>query len=415
MKNIRLQKQSGAVSLFVVIFAMLIITVLTISFMRLMMADQRQATNDNLSQSAYDSAQAGVEDAKRALLLYQRECSTTPGVCASRAAEISDTRCNMGLVRNGLAAIDAVNSNRALEVKVQQNSSSVDAALDQAYTCVVMQLITEDYVGSVKPGESKLIPLIGQSDFDTVTISWFDDRDTTGTNGTLDYTPDGNGVLYPQTASSGQEWSTSKPSVMRAQVVQFGDSFTLDQFDYVTSSAGVTQSNTNTVFMYPTRNAATTSGQFTGLDTRKDSPTDEPDPDTGTTPARVQCQPNVSSGNYACTMSLRLPQPMGGGDRTAFLKLSPYYNAAHFKVVLSNGVPAASGAGVVRFQDVQPAIDSTGRANDLFRRLTTRVDLYNTNFPFPEGTIDVTGNFCKDFSVTDDPAVYTSSLAQCTP
>ena len=42
------EQQRGAVSLFVVIFSALLLTVVTVSFMRVMMQEQRQATDNDL-------------------------------------------------------------------------------------------------------------------------------------------------------------------------------------------------------------------------------------------------------------------------------------------------------------------------------------------------------------------------------
>lgn len=411
MKSIRAYER-GAVSLFVVIFAMLLITVITISFLRLMMADQQQATDNDLSRSAYDSAQAGVEDAKRALLRYQQVCSNTQSSCDALSAALTTSECNAALrigdvVKPGDESPSG--NGQTGEIKVQQSDSSINEALDQAYTCVTIQLETNDYVGTNVTGQSQLVPLISASNFDTVTVNWYSKDDLSAVNGSVNLP----GISATHPFPSQSSWSKDTPSVMRVQLIQFGSSFTLDDFDYVNTSG---QSNTNTVFLFPTSGVGATLGSFTALDNRKTNPAGDPNPaDATTTPHPVKCQSSISSGGFACSMSFSLPDPFGGGSaRTAFLRLTPFYNTTHYQVVISNGVPLSNGSNIVKFKDVQPIIDSTGRANDIFRRVQSRVNLYNTDFPYPDAAVDVTGNFCKNFAVSDDPATYTATNT-CTP
>lgn len=408
-------KQSGAVSLFVVIFAMLVITVITVSFVRLMMVDQQQASENDLSQSAYDSAQAGVEDAKRALLRYQQICSTNPSSCNGLRQDLSSAECNAGVTVGGIAVAEPSPAGSTGEVKVQQ--SGTDENLQQAYTCVLMQLATNDYIGDLAAGESQLVPLVGEVDggrrFDTVTIRWFSREDVSSTDGSVTLP----GIAATRPLPTQASWGANKPPVMRAQLVQIGASFTMESFDTVAAGGGATQSNANTVFLFPTSAAAANNDSFTALDNRKNSPADDPDPDIANrTPRSVQCRATFASVDYSCSMSLTLPEPMGGGtDRTAFLRLTPYYAGTHFQVVLSEGVPTTGLNNIVRFRDVQPVIDSTGRADNMFRRVESRVNLYNTNFPYPDATIDITGNFCKNFAVSDDPNTYASTVTSCAP
>lgn len=414
-------KQSGAVSLFVVIFAMLIITVITVSFLRLMMADQQRASDTDLSQSAYDSAMAGVEDAKRALLRYQAVCANTPSDCAALSSRLSSDTCNEALLEGSVvnpSDVEAGSGSNPGEVNVRQSITGNDASLNQAYTCVTIQLETQRYVGTLAANESQLVPLIGTNDFDTVTVRWFDRDDVGRTDGAVSLTAlaTQQRLLQQWSASGGGSggtgWPTNRPSVMRTQLIQFGDSFTLSSFDIVNSSS---QNNASTLFLYPVSGGSASSPNsdaFVGRDIRKNDANDDPDADSAlASPLPVRCVASVSGGGFACSMSLRLPTPIGGGDRTAFLRLSPFYNASHFEVVLSNGVPLTTGANVVRFKDVQPIVDSTGRANDVFRRVQTNVDLFDTSFPYPDASIDVTNNFCKDFAVTND-AYFAGS---CTP
>lgn len=66
--------KKGGVSIFIVIVVGVLVSIMSASFLRLMFRDQEQASKLDLSQSAYDSAQAGVEDAKRFLRIFRSAC-----------------------------------------------------------------------------------------------------------------------------------------------------------------------------------------------------------------------------------------------------------------------------------------------------------------------------------------------------
>ena len=154
-------------------------------------------------------------------------------------------------------------------------------------------------------------------------------------------------------------------------------------------------SNANTVFLYPTRGGDTTN-ELILRDNRRSTTTNNPAPDSpNASPLPTRCVATVSSGGYACTMTLTLPNPISGdaSTRTAYLRLTPFYKSTRFEVRLKS-----SGADV-NFKGVQPLIDSTGRANDLFRRVQSRVEMTDTTFPYPDAAVDVTTEFCKDFTV----------------
>ena len=408
--------QSGAVSLFVVMFAMLIISVMTISFLRIMVTDQNQASDNDLSQSAFDSAQAGVEDAKRALLEYQRVCRTQgASACSDFANKISTDICNRGVIDSGAVSASNVNGGTSTnpgEIMVQQSSMSNDDDLNQAYTCLKLKLATDDYIGELSAGESRLVPLIpveGQS-FNTVTVKWFTNEDVSNPAAALNIASAAGGSPLSNKAS----WPANRPSVMRTQLIQVGNQFTLDGFDLAAGASPNVRSNANTVFLYPVAvpgpASVVNTETFTDRDIRKTSAAGVPLPSS---PVQTRCGSSVSGGGYSCQMSLTLPEPLGTSSRNvAYLRLTPYYNATHFQVILSQGGPVdASSSNLRQFKDVQPEIDSTGRANDLFRRVISRVDLYDTLSPYPDATLDITGNLCKDFGVTST----TYEAGTCTP
>lgn len=394
MTDYKNKSQSGAVSLFVVIFTALLLSIITISFIQLMVRDQRQATSSDLSQSAYDSAQAGVEDAKRLLLLDQacKNGTAAAGVnCALVAAALNPESGGLQSACDTLARSGIVSETNG-ETLIQQTTGDNAAKLDQAYTCVKIATNTADYLGQLENDESTIIPLKGDRPFTQIELSWFSVQDLPSTNNlTVGFPSTGGNVDLPRV---GTRWPANNPALMRAQLMQFGGNFTLSDFD---SGADAT-----TLFLYPLAlgPADQTTTSFS-LDARR-SPTNTPRP--------VDCRTTLATGGYACKATIQLPDPANGSpaNRTAYLRLSAIYNKAHFQIKLLD-----STGGAVNLSGVQPEVDSTGRANDLFRRVVARVELRG-DVAYPNAEIDLLGNLCKNFTVTSTPAGYTTSPT-CTP
>ncbi len=366
----------GAVSIFVVVFTALLITIVTVSFARLMLRDLQRASNNDLSQSAYDAALAGVEDAKRALTRY----SELPE--DSRPASLDSCNAIAGMLGGDSSG----------DVKVG------DDALQQAYTCVKVQLRTDDYIGTLAADQTQLIPLRGVGEFDTVRVEWFSKDDISGT-GEVDLPAVGPDSDLPAPSS----WPENRPAVLETQLIQTNDSFSLSQFDDAAEPTD-NQSNTNTLFLYPKQRINEETRTPTSLsflsDVRRSSTNSLSD---------TRCARDVSSELYACSADISLPIPIDGSASSrsnAYLRLAARYNATHYKVsmIRSNTI--------VQFDGVQPAVDSTGRASDLFRRVSARIEAAS-NVVYPGAAVDVHGNFCKTFRVTDRLQDY--DPGNCTP
>lgn len=382
--------QRGAVSLFIVVFSALLITIVTIGFVGIMVKDQQQASTTDLSQSAYDSAQSGVEDAKRAILRYQSICASG-GDCVAAAKEIDSSdpnsalKCNQAITKT-LAGVVMANN----EVKVQtQAGNSNESALDQAYTCVKINLNTDDYVGVLAQDASKVIPLVSTKPFDRIKIEWFSIKDIAGNTTTVDVPSFGAGVPLLGQSSWTSATTPNRPSIMRAQLIQFAASgFSLSDFDDTGSNL---KASNNTLFLYPTDVVAPT--KDFKADARK----------TTKVIPQISCNNDLTAAIYSCSATIMLPQPVAANDHVEYLNLTSLYKKSNYRVTLLNG------AQLVQFNAVQPSIDSTGRTNNLFRRVQSRVELVDSNFPYPEAELDLTGSLCKNFIITDKVSDYTAA------
>ena len=390
--KLKSQFKKGAVSLYVVIFATLLISVITVSFMRIMLTGQRQAMNADLSQSAYDSALAGVEDAKVALLRFADACPNGADPDGSPVcAAFNGTNCDAIQIATG-------QGNVGEEVIVQQNETDDrSAALQQAYTCVTINPHPTDYISVAQPGESILVPLsLMEGGLASIDLSWFTRTDNNNNNnlGTANITNvNALGELFSVDRWDNRGRHTGRnPSLMRVQIIQVANN------GWAASDFGRydDQARQGTLFLYPstagTANAHPT--PIPWLNARY--------PIVTIQPRTVRCLDSFSEGEeYACRA--RIPIPTNSGNMMTFVRITSFYHPSTFRIE-----PRNSDGNLLRFRDAQAVVDSNGRANNLHRRVEARVELGGSPL-FPEFAVDLDGSgdgandgrFCKDLVITN--------------
>lgn len=367
-------RQYGAVSIFIVIITALLFSVVTISFVRIMLRDYNQASSADLSQSAYDAATSGLEDSKRALLQYYRSCALDPSSadCLNSRALLEGEECG--------AVAGVLYGNPDVEETLVETNTENDSKLDQAYTCAIVRLNTDDYLGVLSSDASELIELNGTGSFNRIMIEWSNSSDLSGGNDSFDVSTDTNLPLPNRS-----QWPSSSPALMRAQLIQPDTvgGFVVQDFD-----ANSNNSYAHTLFLYP-QSVAPDTTDFS-LDMRRDSSLNGA---LVGAPCQADPSSDITWGNYSCKLLINLPALVSSPGASAYIRLTSLYNGAHYRVKMYNGDT------LVQFHEVQPEVDVTGRTADLFRRVRARVTL--NNFSYPEATIDVSGNLCKDFTITD--------------
>lgn len=377
-------QQSGMVSLFTVLFTTLLLTVITVGFIRLMLQEQRQAMNNDLSQSAYDSAISGVEDAKRVLRACRNDSTGTGAACAAINAEpkTCDTIQRAGVV--------GTTSDTEVTIK---SGSTLDQSLSQSYTCVKIDRNSVDVLGNLTADGSQVIPLKSTLPFNQIVIEWMHKGSQyAGGNVETIVTPAiGGGISLPQNTDAG--WGKDAPALLRVQAVLPADAnqVTLAELDGPTSS---------TVFLRPSVLTGSITPPLIAVKTPRAA---DPANDTiQTKPAAVGCSNDIyQAGGYACTAVLNVASgTVPAESKVAFLRLTSLYNEASYRITLRN----AANPNVVMFSDVQPSVDSTGRVGNLYRRVVSRLnytDTVSTLLPSPNAAVDITANLCKDFYITD--------------
>jgi Tfp pilus assembly protein PilX len=382
-------KQAGVVSIFTVMFFIIFISVITVGFVKIIGDEQQQALNNDLSASALAAATSGVEEGKR-VLQYCRDNAGSPAISATCASALNQTSCT------------AISGNASITGALGINTDGTDGVVSgnsdylQRWTCLKIDTLTDDVDDvAIANGASELIPLTGQSDFDTLTVSWHA-TSTARDQIPGDYPTAGQTVAKP----SQPEWSNGRfPAALRFEFFSYPTSsgVNLATLDSPTNVANPTK----TIVLFPAETGTTSFSVFTS-DTRAVDPNLRVAP----TPFPVACFMPISStmAPYACTASFTFGSMPSTDPATNmyYVRVSAFYANTHVKLSL------AKGGALVKFNNVQPKIDVTGRTNDVFRRVSARVQ-FNAASYMPNYAVQSGQTVCKNMLVADTVANSTDN------
>jgi len=385
LQNFR-ESKKGVASLYAVVFATILFGVIALSFVRIILSEARQSGDDELSQSAYDSALAGVEDAKRAVNKYYACLNGGGSTDSCKHLYPFDSSCAQ------FASSTASNLKTALgyqaegEIKIQESSTAVDkngeTTTDQAYTCITMKTSVEDYRSTLtNDTRVRVVPLGVESSklsqVKTVEFKWFSENNSTKLN-----------KLYENKALKTKN-DTSNVPVISLTLLTTPANFDISSFNKSTY-AGSDPVLYSTMILLPSK--ADDAGNSIGWSAIQSAANS----DTRNEPFLIKCQ----EGEFACSVSLQADGHLPAGGNALLVVSMPYgETVSDFAVSMYD----ASGK-VINFEGAQISVDSTGRANQLYRRVETRLDPADGYFPYPQFAAELDGDgdskLWKNFWIT---------------
>lgn len=369
-------KQSGMVSILTLLFFMIFVSIIVVGFIRLMSYEQRQATDNDLSASALAAAQGGIEDGKR-ILLYCATAQPSGGKDTPECRHMLNSQNNCRALSDGGGVANMATLRNALSINMQDNDYVVgdtSGKFEQYYTCMTINDRTDELVKRLNRNNSSIIPLrfADPGDAKSLTIVWKSDDGAYGVTA-----PTTNLPPYSQWKANS---TTAKPPVLRVQLIPYTSPINLDE----------TQANMRTAFIIPSQQPQS-SVNIMSLDQRGGAGQVRSNPSTPLVYAN--CTTSAGTG-YTCRQKI---DGLDAPNQSYYLKVTVLYGDS---TIMNLTAQNASG-GTVQFNGVQPEIDVTARANDVYRRIKARVSYGMPTVATPEYAVEA-NDICKNMSISDE-------------
>lgn len=373
-------REQGVVSLLTVMFFMVFISLIVMGFITIVIADQRQTIDNDLSASALAAARSGIEDGQR-ILMYCASHSNATG-CAE--ALNSQNNCNAFNSGNARALVTSAALNVPIDTNGIGTTGGASASqYEQYYSCLTIQRETQYLDADLTSSNDYIQRLATTSRFTHLTLSWSVDG----------------GYIHRTNSIAGwpteSVWSLAKyMPVIRFQTIPY-TAVNLA----ATGDVGLNtiESNSRTVFIVPCSSSGTCSGAAKNINADVRSASGIPRSSVQSPPIiYASCSTSTDGTKYTCRVDLA---GFDSSNSQYYIRASAIY-AGTGKTTLTISAYDDLGNQAL-FDGVQPWIDVTGRANDVFKRVRSEVT-YQSTIPLPISALDSAAPICKRLIVTDD-------------
>lgn len=416
--NLRSATKPASASIYVVIFTTIILSIISLSFLRIVLSETAQTTDNELSQSAYDSALAGIEDAKIALLKYH-DCLSRgkdqSGTFTEECKHIVETMeefiqkdsCDTiaAVLKRPIRDSGSVMIDSSTDLD-KADGDGVSKVLDQAYTCVKVKTKVNNYLAYLdRENRSRIVPLraIHKTDkrplkIESIKLQWHSaSRLDENSKNPLRKNMKMHG---PGLEPNPSEVEAFRPPMLKLQLVQAGNTFTLHDFNI---NNGDKRTGRATLLLKPTNGVSQDSNLISARTLALSADLND------NTVNEVSCKVDkIALGTdspFMCEVDINLPLPFRGEERahsSSLLRISMPYAATStdFSIGLCESKDGKD-CDNSEFAGVQAVVDSTGRAANFYRRIESRIELIDSSFPYPDYAIDAPkSELNKDFYVT---------------
>jgi hypothetical protein len=327
---------------------MIIMALITLGFTRVVQREQRQAVDAQLSRQAFYAAETGINVAI--------ESSLGSGFSDKTTCDVSGAPFNGGVV-----ASSSLTS--SLSSEEQSSAGLVE------FTCVLIQQNSSDFVfdNDSITSSPQTVPVKPVSPITSIVFEWRDNNSNgvqTGCNAST--------LANLDFESNAAGWG--KIGALKLDLIGLPSSTPFVREDLVARQFGA--------ILYPCNSA-------TGLSSVNFASSVGNGTYGRIIP--VNCQ---NSGDYECSLEITGLDTFGPGlnRREMYARFNSIYKDLDMRIE-----PLAGGASV-QLEDAQAIVDSTGKANDVLRRLQARVPLYNA-YILPQAVLQSQEDVCKLYQV----------------